>query len=66
MVISCFGLFALSKAIIQAWIKEIGLRKVPGATTKEILYLLTLSFVKDFSCLHDISAHHLYPDDAMD
>jgi putative ABC transport system permease protein len=46
MVISCFGLFALSWAVVQARVKEMGIRKVLGASTWDILHLLTISFIK--------------------
>ncbi len=46
MVISCFGLFALSWAVVQVRIREMGIRKVLGATARDILHLLTISFVK--------------------
>lgn len=46
MILSCFGLFALSWAVIQSRTKEIGIRKVLGATSMNILHLLTLTFVK--------------------
>ena len=46
MILSCFGLFALSWAVIQSRIKEIGIRKVLGATSVDILNLLTLTFTK--------------------
>ncbi len=46
LIISCFGLFALSWAITQSRVKEIGIRKIFGARGKDILNLLTLSFLK--------------------
>jgi putative ABC transport system permease protein len=46
MLISCFGLFALSWAVASGKTKEIGIRKVLGARTEDILKLLTLTFVK--------------------
>ena len=46
MILSCFGLFALSWAVIQSRTKEIGIRKVLGATSLDILNLLTLTFTK--------------------
>lgn len=46
MILSCFGLFALSWAVIQSRTKEIGIRKVLGATSIDILNLLTLTFTK--------------------
>lgn len=46
MILSCFGLFALSWAVIQSRTKEMGIRKVLGATAMDILNLLTLTFTK--------------------
>jgi len=42
--ISCLGLFGLSAFMAQQRIKEIGIRKVMGATTGNILSLLTTNF----------------------
>jgi putative ABC transport system permease protein len=46
MILSCFGLFALSWAVVQSRTKEMGIRKVLGATPLDILNLLTLTFTK--------------------
>ena len=46
IILSCFGLFALSWAVIQSRTKEMGIRKVLGATALDILNLLTLTFTK--------------------
>lgn len=46
MAISCFGLFALSWAVIRSRAKEMGIRKVLGASVANILGLLTMSFAK--------------------
>jgi putative ABC transport system permease protein len=46
MIISCFGLFALSWAVIRSRSKEMGIRKVLGASVANILGLLTVSFMK--------------------
>lgn len=46
MIISCFGLFALSWAVIQSRAREMGIRKVLGASVANILGLLTISFAK--------------------
>lgn len=46
ILISCFGLFALSWAVAQSRVKEMGIRKVLGATAKDIMSLLTINFIK--------------------
>ncbi|HCZ36059.1 MAG TPA: hypothetical protein DHV26_09055, partial [Cytophagales bacterium] len=46
MILSCFGLFALSWAVIQSRTKEMGIRKVLGATVVDISNLLTITFTK--------------------
>ncbi|MEJ0029371.1 MAG: FtsX-like permease family protein [Bacteroidota bacterium] len=46
MIISCFGLFALSWAVIKSRAKEMGIRKVLGASVTDILALLTTTFAK--------------------
>jgi putative ABC transport system permease protein len=46
IVISCMGIFGLSVFQSEQRIKEIGIRKVLGATTSEIVFLLTKSFSK--------------------
>lgn len=46
ILLSCFGLFALSWSVIQSRTKELGIRKVLGATALDILNLLTLTFTK--------------------
>jgi putative ABC transport system permease protein len=46
MILSCFGLFALSWALVQSRTKEMGIRKVLGASPLDILNLLTLTFTK--------------------
>ncbi len=44
--ISCIGLFGLSLFIIERRNKEIGVRKVNGAKTSEVIILLNRDFVK--------------------
>lgn len=44
--ISCLGLFGLSAYSAAQRTKEIGIRKVLGATVKELMSLLSLNFVK--------------------
>jgi putative ABC transport system permease protein len=46
VVISAFGLYALAFYSTQRRTKEIGVRKVMGATTKKIIRLLTWDFLK--------------------
>jgi putative ABC transport system permease protein len=46
MIISCFGLFALSWAVIKSRAKEMGIRKILGAGAGDVLRLLTASFAK--------------------
>ena len=46
IVISCFGLFALSWAVTQSRTKEMGIRKVLGATAKDVINLLTMNFLR--------------------
>ncbi len=46
ILLSMLGLFALSLQIIEQKTKEIGIRKVNGATIKEVLTLLNKGFVK--------------------
>lgn len=44
--IACMGLFALSAYAAQQRIKEIGIRKVLGASVIKIVNLLTFDFIK--------------------
>lgn len=44
--ISCMGLFGLSAYSAEQRTKEIGIRKILGATMKELMQLLSLSFLK--------------------
>jgi putative ABC transport system permease protein len=46
MLISCIGLFALAAFTTQQRIKEIGIRKVLGATVNSILLLVSKDFLK--------------------
>ncbi len=46
IVLSSFGLFALSWAVVQSRTKEMGIRKVLGATAIDIANLLTWTFTK--------------------
>lgn len=46
MLISCLGLFSLAAFTTQHRVKEIGIRKVLGATVSSILMLLSRDFVK--------------------
>jgi putative ABC transport system permease protein len=56
MILSCFGLFALSWATIQSRTKEMGIRKVLGATSIDILNLLTATFTQRILLAFMISA----------
>ena len=46
IIISCMGLLGLSAFMTEQRTKEIGIRKVMGATSKKIAFLLTKSFLK--------------------
>jgi len=46
IIISCMGLLGLSAFMAEQRTKEIGIRKVMGATSKKIAFLLTKSFLK--------------------
>lgn len=46
IVLACMGLFAMASFIITSRTKEIGIRKVNGATVAEIMQMLNLSFMK--------------------
>jgi ABC-type antimicrobial peptide transport system permease subunit len=46
MIISCFGLFALSWAVVESRVKEIGIRKVLGARPQNIIGILSITFTK--------------------
>lgn len=46
IVLSCIGLFAMSILIVTQRTKEIGIRKVIGASVASITYILTKDFLK--------------------
>jgi len=46
IIISCLGLFGLASFMVERKTKEIGIRKTNGATTSQILRLLSLDFTK--------------------
>lgn len=46
IVLSCIGLFAMSLLIVSQRTKEIGIRKVVGASVMSITYVLTRDFLK--------------------
>ena len=56
ILLACFGLFGLSALVAQRRIKEIGIRKVFGASIKNILVLISKDFVLLVICGFAISA----------
>jgi ABC-type antimicrobial peptide transport system permease subunit len=46
IILSCMGLFAMSLLIVSQRTKEIGIRKVVGASVSSITYILTKDFLK--------------------
>jgi len=46
MVISCFGLFALASLAVEYRMKEMGIRKIVGASSSVIYRLFTLEFIR--------------------
>lgn len=46
IIIACLGLFALSAFIVEQRTKEIGIRKVLGATASGITTMLSMDFIK--------------------
>tara|TARA_R110002050_G_scaffold56512_4_gene127207 strand:- start:14719 stop:17127 length:2409 start_codon:yes stop_codon:yes gene_type:complete len=46
IVLSCIGLFAMSMLIVAQRTKEIGIRKVVGASVFSVTYILTKDFLK--------------------
>jgi putative ABC transport system permease protein len=60
LIISCFGLFAVSWAVIQSRVKEIGIRKIVGAKGVDILRLLSLVFFKRITIAFFISVPIAY------
>lgn len=46
IILSCTGLFAMSLLVVSQRRKEIGIRKVVGASVSNITYMLTLDFLK--------------------
>jgi len=46
IILSCMGLFAMSMLIVSQRTKEIGIRKVVGASVSSITYILTKDFLK--------------------
>lgn len=45
VLLGCLGLYGLVSFTIQAKLKEVGIRKTLGASTRQILYLLTSQFL---------------------
>ena len=58
LFIACLGLFGLSAYIAERRIKEIGVRKVLGASVPGVVALLS----KDFLKLTLVAAVHCFPD----
>lgn len=56
ILLACFGLFGLSALVAQRRIKEIGIRKVFGASIKNILLLISKDFILLVICGFSISA----------
>src|SRR5690606_3618188 len=56
ILLSCFGLFALSWAVVQNRTKEMGIRKVLGANPSDVLLLLSSSFVRHIAIAFLIAA----------
>lgn len=46
MIIACMGLFALSSFMVVSRTKEIGVRKVMGASVENIFFMLSKKFIK--------------------
>jgi putative ABC transport system permease protein len=46
IIISCLGLYGLSVFLAEKRVKEIGIRKVMGASVKQILIMLTTEYLK--------------------
>jgi ABC-type antimicrobial peptide transport system permease subunit len=45
IIISCLGLFGLAAYVAEQRTREIGIRKVLGASIKEVFFLITKDFV---------------------
>jgi putative ABC transport system permease protein len=46
LFVSCIGLFGLVLFTVDSKIKEIGIRKVAGATTREIIIMLNVGYIR--------------------
>ncbi|MDN5216015.1 ABC transporter permease [Fulvivirgaceae bacterium BMA12] len=46
LALACLGLFALSAFAVEMRVKEIGIRKVIGASVKNLFYMLSQDFLK--------------------
>ena len=46
VVVCCLGLYGLSTYVIERRVKEIGIRKIVGASVKDIVWLLSRSFLR--------------------
>lgn len=65
IIISCLGLFGMAHLSSQQRQKEIGVRKVLGASVKELVFMLNLSFTKlvAISAIAAIPAAYYFLDD---
>ncbi|MBO6762911.1 MAG: FtsX-like permease family protein [Roseivirga sp.] len=65
IIISCLGLFGMAHLSSQQRQKEIGVRKVLGASVRELVFMLNLSFTKlvAISAIVAIPAAYYFLDD---
>ncbi|MHA7101108.1 ABC transporter permease [Roseivirga pacifica] len=65
IIISCLGLFGMAHLASQQRQKEIGVRKVLGASVRELVFMLNLSFTKlvAISAIIAIPAAYFFLDD---
>ncbi len=46
ILLTCFGVYGLSSFMAQQKIKEVGIRKVLGANTAQIAYIMVITFIR--------------------